>query len=59
MNLDEYKSIGSHSISLYVNDNNVTYFDSFGVKHIPKEIRKSLEIKILQRISIEYKHMIQ
>ena len=59
MNLDEYKSIGSHSISLFVNDNNVTYFDSFGVEHIPKEIRKSLEIKILQRISIEYKHMIQ
>ena len=59
MNLDEYKSIGSHSISLYVNDNNVTYFDSFGVEHIPKEIRKSLEIKILQRISIKYKHMIQ
>ena len=23
-----------------VNDNNVTYFDSFGVEHIPKEIRK-------------------
>ena len=25
---------------MYVNDNNVTYFDSFGVEHIPKEIRK-------------------
>ena len=23
-----------------VNDNNVTYFDSFGVEHIPKKIRK-------------------
>ena len=25
---------------MYVNDYNVTYFDSFGVEHIPKEIRK-------------------
>ena len=24
---------------MYVNDNNVTYFDSFGVEHIPKEIK--------------------
>ena len=25
---------------MYVNPKNVTYFDSFGVEHIPKEIRK-------------------
>ena len=31
INLDEYKSIGTHWIALYGNDNNVTYFDSFGV----------------------------
>ena len=24
---------------MYVNNNNVTYFDSFGVEHIPKEIK--------------------
>ena len=40
INLDEYKSIGSHWIALYVNDNNVTYFNSFGVEHVPKEIKK-------------------
>ena len=40
INLDEYESIRTHWIALYVNDNNVTYFDSFGVEHIPKEIRK-------------------
>ena len=28
--------------SLYVNGDNVTYFDSFGVEHIPKEIKKFL-----------------
>ena len=25
-------------IALYVHGDNVTYFDSFGVEHIPKEI---------------------
>ena len=33
-NLDEYSDIGSHWIALYVNTKTVTYFDSFGVKHI-------------------------
>ena len=40
INLGEYESIGTHWITLYVNAKNVTYFDSFGVEHIPKEIRK-------------------
>ena len=38
INLDKYESIETHWIVLYVNDNNVTYCDSFGVKPIPKEI---------------------
>ena len=25
---------------LYINFNNITYFDSFGVEHIPKEVEK-------------------
>ena len=37
INLDEYKSIGTHWIALYVNAENVTYFDSFGVEHILKK----------------------
>ena len=38
-NLDEYSDIGTHLITLYaLNNNNVTYFDSFGVEHLPKEI---------------------
>ena len=40
MSNDEYESIETHWIVLYVNDNNVAYFDSFGVEHIPKEIKK-------------------
>ena len=39
INLDEYSYIGTHWISLYVSNNNVTYFDGFGVEHIPKEIK--------------------
>ena len=40
MNLDEFNSIGTDWIALYVNNNNVTYFDSFGVENILKEIKK-------------------
>ena len=45
INLGEYESIGTHWIALYIIDNNVTYFDSFGVEHIPKEIKKIIENK--------------
>ena len=40
INLDESESIGPLWIALYVNAENVTYFDSFVVEHIPKGIRK-------------------
>ena len=39
INLDEYSDIGTHWVALYVQNNAVTYFDSLGVEHIPKEIR--------------------
>ena len=45
INLDEYKSIGIHWIAIHLNAENVTYFDSFGVEHSPKEIRKFIRIK--------------
>ena len=38
INLDEYSDIGTHWVSLHVNNNDVTYFDSFGVENIPKKI---------------------
>ena len=38
INLDEYSDIGTHWVALYVQNNDVTYFDSFGLEHIPKEI---------------------
>ena len=39
INLDEYSDIGTHWVALHVNNNNVTYFDSFGIEHIPKEVK--------------------
>ena len=44
VNLDEYSDIGTHWVALHVN-NNVTYFDSFGVEHIPKEIKAFIKNK--------------
>ena len=38
INLDEYTDIGTYWVALYVHNDDVTYFDSFGVEHIPKEI---------------------
>ena len=43
INLDEYFDIGTHWVALWVSNNNVTYFDSFGVEHIPKEIKAFIE----------------
>ena len=40
-----HESLESHCIALYVNAENVTYFDSFRVEHIPKAIRKFLGTK--------------
>ena len=45
INLDEYEDIGTHWIALYVKNNEITYFDSFGVEHVPKEIKKFIEHK--------------
>ena len=40
INIDDFKSIGTHRIALYAND-----FDSFGVEHIPEEIENFMENK--------------
>ena len=56
--LDDYKSIVTHWRALYVNGDNVTYFDSFRVEHIPKDIKnftgnKNITINIY-RIQVNY-----
>ena len=40
INLDEYADVGTHWIALFCNRNEIVYFDSFGVEHIPEEIKK-------------------
>ena len=39
INLDEYSDIGTHWVDLYVQNNNVIYFDSFGVDIIQKKLK--------------------
>ena len=38
VNLDEDKGIRIHGIALYINGDQVTYFDRFGDQFIPKEV---------------------
>ena len=46
INLDEYSDIGTHWVALYVNNNDdVSNFGSFGVEHIPKEIKTFINNK--------------
>ena len=45
INLDEYHDIGTHWVALYVSNKTITYFDSFGVEHIPEEIMKFIARK--------------
>ena len=45
INLDEYPDVGTHWIALYCKNIEITYFDSFGVEHVPKEIEKFISRK--------------
>ena len=45
INPDEYCDIGTHWVALYVSNDDVTYFDSSGVEHIPKEIKTFINNK--------------
>ena len=45
INLDEYEDTGTHWIALICTEIEVTYFDSFGVEHVPIEIEKFIEHK--------------
>ena len=45
INLYEYIDVGTHWIALFCNENEVVYFDSFGVEHVPKKIKGFVENK--------------
>ena len=40
INLDEYADVGTHWIALFCKKNEIVYFNSFGVEHIPEEIKE-------------------
>ena len=40
INLEEHKSIETHWRALYLNGNNVKYFDRFWVEYVPDAIKK-------------------
>ena len=46
INLDEYSDNGTHWVAMYVQNNDVTYFDSFGVEQIPKEIKAFIDCSL-------------
>ena len=59
INLAEYCDFGTHWIALYAVNNNVTYFDSFGVEHIPKGIKELMKRSKIVTMFSRCKHMIQ
>ena len=40
INLNEHEDVGTHWIALFCRKNEIVYFDSFGVEHVPKETEK-------------------
>ena len=46
INLDEYADVGTHWIALFCKRSEIVYFYSFGVEHIPEEIKNLSGIKI-------------
>ena len=59
INLDEYESVRTYWVAVYVNAKKVTYFDSCGVEHILQEIRKFIGNKHVIAKFIECKPAIQ
>ena len=59
INLDEHADVGTHWVALYVKNNEDIYFDSFGVEHVPKEIKDLLDVKTSKQTYLEYKQTIQ
>ena len=45
INLDEYADVGTHWIALFCKKNEIVYFDSFGVEHVPEEIKEFIKNK--------------
>ena len=59
INLDKYKSIETHWMAVYLNGGNVTYFDSFVVEYLPKEIKQWIGNKNITTNIYRIQKMIQ
>ena len=66
-NVDGYSDNGTHCTALCALNNSVTYFDNFGVEHVPKEIKRFILGSLINKSTIkrssitkniEYKHKI-
>ena len=57
INLDEYADVGTHWIALFCNKNEIVYFDSFGVEHVPEKIKEFIGNKNIS--FFKYKQTIQ
>ena len=40
INMDEYADVGTHWIALFCSRNEIVYFNSFGVEHVPERIKE-------------------
>ena len=40
INLDEYADVGTYWIAIFCKRSEIVYFDSFGVEHVPEEIKE-------------------
>ena len=45
INVDEYADVGTNEIALSSRENEIVYFDSFGIEHVPEEIKEFIRNK--------------
>ena len=46
--LDEYADVGTHWIALFRNRSEIVYFNSFGIEHVPEEIKEFVRNKSIK-----------
>ena len=46
INLDEYAGVGTHWVALFVSNNEIVYFDVFGVEYVPDSLILCLQVKL-------------
>ena len=54
----QYADAGTHWFALFCNRNEIVYFDSFTVEHVPEEIKASIGNKNIKAKFFEYKETI-